>query len=295
MIKCRMQQQPHQPRSTRHRLLYLPLLFDQLVHLQPLSDALQVDFSPTNLLPAVVLEARLLRSSAELSSELEDVLGEWTSAHVVVVDLRILGMFGAENPQAFAVGHADGIEEVAEHRVAAFDASLEDAAETCLRLVLVEASLHVTDGGSRVDFVATRHAVHRRFVLHVDVLLELLVKLAGLRMFHEDVELRVAFVQFLQCCSHDLLLRSILLQRLFVQICGDARRAVPLLQACREDLKDSVGGELHSAYIGAVFRLRAGGVAAFGTLAVTGTFQSGIQNDFWGHRALSLPGNREIQ
>lgn len=284
-----MQQQPQQARTRRHRLLDLPLLLDQFVHLQPLPHPLQIDLRPANLLPAVMLEAGFLGRAAELAGQLEHVLRQRTAAHVVVVDLRVLRVFRAEHTQPLAVSLIDGVEGVAEHRVAALDARLEDAAEARLRLVLVEAAFHVSDGGARVDLVTARHAVHRRLVLDVDVILAPLVQGAALGELHQQVEFLVPLVQLHQRRPHDLLLRSVLLQALLVLLRSDAGRAVPLLDARREDLKDAVRRQLHPAHFRAVFRLRSRCVGAVGSVAVTRTFQRWVYQHLRRHRALPLP------
>lgn len=72
----------------------------------------------------MVLAARLLGGAAELAGDVKHVGDERASAHLVVADLGILAVLGAEDAQALAIRVGDGIEEVTEH-VVAFNAGLE--------------------------------------------------------------------------------------------------------------------------------------------------------------------------
>jgi len=66
-------------------------------------------------------------------------------------------MFRTEDSEAFAISAVGRVVEITEH-VVAFDLGLENGAEGCLALELVEAPLHVADGVAHGEAVPARDA-----------------------------------------------------------------------------------------------------------------------------------------
>lgn len=162
------------------------------------------------------------RSPAKLARQLEHVPHQRTPAHVRVVHLGVLAVLGAEHPQPLAVRLAGRVVKVAKHRVA-LDAGLEDAAEAGLAFVLVEALLHVPDGGLGVDFVPAGDAVHGHFVLGVVVVEGVRVQGATLRAVNQQVQFGVAFVQLSQGGPNDGLLLADRFQGFLVLLLANCR------------------------------------------------------------------------
>lgn len=194
MVTRCVEKQPQETWSCWHCLFDLSLLLKQLFLLRPLFDSLQVDVSSANLLPTVMFEARFLRLPAKFACQLENVFGQWIPTNVVIVHFRFFRVFRAENSKSLAICPVDRIEEVTEHWNSAFDASLENSPKASLRLVLVEASLQMSNGGSCVNLMAAGYAIYWTLILHVDVLLKFLIQRAMLRHLDQLVKLFMTFV-----------------------------------------------------------------------------------------------------
>ena len=89
-----------------------------LIPLEPSAGSEITSSSSSQFFPNVMFDTGFFRGSTEFTGQIENVRHQWTSAHFVVADLRILAVFRAQNSQTLTVGRIRRIEKVAEHIIA---------------------------------------------------------------------------------------------------------------------------------------------------------------------------------
>lgn len=200
--------------------------------------------------------AGLFRRPTELPRQRKHILNQRAAADFVLAHLRVLAVLRAEHAQPLAVRPIARIVKVAEHRLLPVDSRRENAPERRLRLVLVEALLHVPDRGSAVDLVAARDAVHRLSFFVVGGFFggAFRVDRRGLGAVDDRVEFPVAGVELVEGAARLELLAADLVEGLSVFFLGDARAERPFLDALRQDLVDTGRRQALPARVGAIFR-----------------------------------------
>ena len=215
-----------------------------------------------------MLPARLLRRPTELPRQVKHVSHQRATANLELPNLRILAVLRTQHPQPLTIRPIPRIKKVAEH-VVALDPGLKNGPKGRLRLVLVEALLHVLDRSLRVDFVSARYTIHGG---HLRLLLVVVVHVGvdggAFSPVDDGVELPVSAVELLEDLLHFELLLPDLVEGFDVGLLGGAGAEGPLLDALGQNLEDSVGGQFEAALVGAVFRAVAGAAGTRGAVAL---------------------------